>query len=488
MVTRTRIVLSGLLILLLAAGVWAGASSGDPVEFIVSQAIARHPELKVYCDVLDSSGRPVPGINARQLSASVGKEQAQITEVKSFADSGEGVAYILLIDVSRSLRRQQFAQMREALEILVSNMQQRDRAAIITFGEDCVLLADFTANKDDLKARLESLGPSDNRTRFHAGLVRALDMSQRKDPGLPDRRVIVVLTDGKDEGSGLAVEDVMGKIRQVHVPIYAIGYSGLPGGERQQYLEILHRLSRTSGGVYREAGSGSLRDIYLEMEQTIRRVYVAKLMCPACPADGQTYRLQINLEVGDRALADSMELAMLPAPIATSPSPTPATQHKPWWKLPWWGYAAVGFVVLGLVLAAMAATRRRKHGVIEQPADADELSTLIQPRTRLSVELPLRITVMRGPEAGTAYELRLVDNAIIGRKTNSDLVLAGDPDVSGEHCELKLVDGRVLIRDLQSTNGTLVNGIPLSGRCRLESGDTIGIGHNELRVSFKEKL
>jgi VWFA-related protein len=468
--------------------VGAGASAGEPVELILSQASVRPPEIKVYCDVLDSSGKPAPGINARQLSATIGKDQAQVTQVKSFADSGEGVAYILLIDISRSLRRQQFSQMREALEILVANMRQRDRAAIITFGEDCTVVADFTPSKDDLKAKLESLGPRDNKTQLHAGLVRALDMYQRKDEGLPDRRVIVVLTDGKDEGSGLAVEDVLGKIRQVHMPIYAIGYSGLPRGEREHYLEVLHRLARTSGGVYREAGSASLQDIYSDMEQAIRRVYVASLMCPVCPADGQTYRLQINLGVGGRALADSMDVAMVPGPVAPSPSPSPSPRHNSWWKLPWWGYAAVGLALLGIVAAAVTATRRKRPTIEQPPHDiSNDISIPVQPPAPVKVELPLRLTIMRGPEAGAAYDLRLVDNAIIGRKANSDLVLSGDPDVSSEHCELKLVDGRVVISDLQSTNGTLVNGVPLSGRCRLESGDTIAIGHNELRVSFEEK-
>jgi VWFA-related protein len=480
MVTKDSVLLSGVLSLLLAAG----ASAGEPVELILSQASVRPPEIKVYCDVLDSTGKPAQGIEARQLSGTIGKDQAEVIEVKSFADSGEGVAYILLIDISLSLRRQQFSQMREALEILVSNMKQHDRAAIITFGEECTLVADFTPSKDDLKAKLESLGPKDNRTQLHAGLVRALGMSQRKDEGLPDRRVIVVLTDGKDEGSGLAVDDVLAKIRQVHMPIYAIGYSGLPGGEREHYLEVLHRLARTSGGVYRDAGSASLQDIYADLEQAIRRVYVAKLTCPACPADGQAYSLQINLAVGGRALADSMEVAMVPGQAAPSPSPSPAPQHKPWWKLRWWEYAATGLAVLGIAVAAVAATRRKRPTFEEPP---DDIRIPVHQHAPVRVELPMRLTVMRGPEAGAAYDLRLVDNAIIGRKANSDLVLAGDPDVSGEHCELKLIEGRVVITDLQSTNGTLVNGVPLSGRCRLESGDTIAIGHNELRVSFEEK-
>lgn len=67
----------------------------------------------------------------------------------------------------------------------------------------------------------------------------------------------------------------------------------------------------------------------------------------------------------------------------------------------------------------------------------------------------------------------------IGRK-NCDLILA-DRLVSRRHAELKMVDNRLLIEDLASTNGTKVNGKKVT-REWLAPNDLISIGPNSLRI------
>jgi pSer/pThr/pTyr-binding forkhead associated (FHA) protein len=101
-----------------------------------------------------------------------------------------------------------------------------------------------------------------------------------------------------------------------------------------------------------------------------------------------------------------------------------------------------------------------------------------------TIGLPIRLTVMRGADAGHCYELRLDHKATIGRWGGCDVAVESDDELSGRHCELALINGRLMIADLQSTNGTLVNGVPVKGPCRVESGDTLTIGQTELRISY----
>lgn len=465
-----------LLFLLLPAG---AALAAEPQEFTVSQASARIPVITAYLDILDAGGQPVTGITPANLSATIGRHAARVAEVKSFEENREGVAYIFLIDVSRSLRPAEFAQMREAIKSWIAGLQDRDRMAILAFGDEVKLVADFTANQDELNAKLTSLGPTDSRTRLHAALARAMEMQQRGDDDLPTRRVIVVLSDGKDEGSGLTAEDVLEKIRQSHMPIYAVGYSSLPGAERQQYQDVLYRFARSSGGVFREAGAARLTEIYTDLKQAIRRVQVARFTCDDCPADGQSYRLQINLTVGNRKLSDGFDMILTPD-VATAA--LPATPPAWWQRAPWWGYALIGLGVIGMAFAVVAlAARSRKRE--DQSASLQGAAVANAPRG-----LPVRLLAVGGPDAGRAHELSLVERAVIGRRPECDLALAGDDEISGRHCELALVNGHIIVTDLQSKNGTWVNGIPVAGRCRLESGDSILLGGTELRVAFEERL
>lgn len=64
----------------------------------------------------------------------------------------------------------------------------------------------------------------------------------------------------------------------------------------------------------------------------------------------------------------------------------------------------------------------------------------------------------------------------IGRLADNDLVIP-DPGVSRHHAEVVEDGGRYLIRDLGSTNGTLVNGSPVTTH-RLQDGDRIAFGRS----------
>lgn len=73
---------------------------------------------------------------------------------------------------------------------------------------------------------------------------------------------------------------------------------------------------------------------------------------------------------------------------------------------------------------------------------------------------------------------------ILGRGTDAQIRL-DDELVSRKHCELYF-DGRfVTVTDLGSTNGTFVDGAPVSSR-RLESDNRLQIGKMVLKVDFKD--
>ncbi len=63
----------------------------------------------------------------------------------------------------------------------------------------------------------------------------------------------------------------------------------------------------------------------------------------------------------------------------------------------------------------------------------------------------------------------------IGREAFNDIVLY-DPEVSRNHALIKFHEGRYIIEDLGSTNGTFVNGRRITGPAPLHNGDAIDMG------------
>ncbi len=68
------------------------------------------------------------------------------------------------------------------------------------------------------------------------------------------------------------------------------------------------------------------------------------------------------------------------------------------------------------------------------------------------------------------------DVTTIGRTTDNAVSFPGDSNVSRYHAEIELRGGDHYLIDLNSSNGTTVNGTPLKGEVRLESGDRLLFG------------
>lgn len=105
------------------------------------------------------------------------------------------------------------------------------------------------------------------------------------------------------------------------------------------------------------------------------------------------------------------------------------------------------------------------------------------------------IVVLGGPRVGTMVRIDGRD-VTVGRSLRAELCL-DDDGVSRHHARLRTVDGDVWIEDLDSRNGTYVNGVRLDAAVRLADGDKIHLGrgtilkftyHDALDDSFQERV
>lgn len=77
-------------------------------------------------------------------------------------------------------------------------------------------------------------------------------------------------------------------------------------------------------------------------------------------------------------------------------------------------------------------------------------------------------------------ELQLTkDRSTLGRRPYNDIVI-DNLAVSGEHAALQMSGSDVILEDLNSTNGTYINGKPIKKQA-LQNGDTIDIGKYQIK-------
>jgi pSer/pThr/pTyr-binding forkhead associated (FHA) protein len=92
------------------------------------------------------------------------------------------------------------------------------------------------------------------------------------------------------------------------------------------------------------------------------------------------------------------------------------------------------------------------------------------------------LEVLSGPLDGKTWPF---DNEItIGRDdTVADACIALDRYVSRKHAHVRVDDGSILLTDLQSRNGTKLNGQPVVGNAALAFGVPFIVGRTVLRVT-----
>ncbi|MBL9025907.1 MAG: sigma 54-dependent Fis family transcriptional regulator [Myxococcales bacterium] len=117
-------------------------------------------------------------------------------------------------------------------------------------------------------------------------------------------------------------------------------------------------------------------------------------------------------------------------------------------------------------------------------ADLEGGATAIQP-SRRPEERPAgwRLSVAEGPDRGAALELQpgQAGPVLVGQSPSCDLRLT-DRHVSRRHLSIEASESRLVLTDLDSTNGTFVDGVSIA--CAYLRGDeSIRLGATTLRLS-----
>lgn len=88
--------------------------------------------------------------------------------------------------------------------------------------------------------------------------------------------------------------------------------------------------------------------------------------------------------------------------------------------------------------------------------------------------------------SGLPKKIKMKKEITIGSSQKCKLVIR-DREVSPIHCRICFDGAQLLISDNNSANGTILNGIMISGRLPLYNGDLIMIGSHEFKLGDIEK-
>lgn len=136
---------------------------------------------------------------------------------------------------------------------------------------------------------------------------------------------------------------------------------------------------------------------------------------------------------------------------------------------------------------------KKKENRVEQPVETQKVEYEIQhvvtePKAVISSagenssSVKMLMELVSGAQAGRQIECTIYKSAIWGRSKEMCDVSFDDPRISKQHCVFEVRECGVVLSDLNSHNGTYVNGIKIPAEHLLHVGDTLQLGNIVLRV------
>ncbi len=119
---------------------------------------------------------------------------------------------------------------------------------------------------------------------------------------------------------------------------------------------------------------------------------------------------------------------------------------------------------------------------LEEASDLSALSMSPPPEARWMIK------VITGPNAGAEFFMQRGKSYIIGKDPDVCDIIFQDLSVSRQHAKITLDDqDQVIIEDLESRNGTLLKGKPITDKTMLHSQDLIAVGTTSFMVVDREQ-
>ena len=417
---------------------------------------------------------------------------------------------IIAVDTSRSLNASALGETVDRLRLTLEALDKQTPTALLAFDDEPRWLARPGATPKEVAGKLQELQLQGNYTLLND----ALFVATRE---LRDGGVLLLVTDGRDENSAVVVDDIARRCEAQDVRILSLG-SGTNVEEK-----ALRRLALISNGAYlgpiNDVDAGDVVSGVKKAQKEVSEAAAAAtpVARPASPSAATGAQPGQAAAQGPAAGGPATAAAQPNAGGVPGPADgRPGADEGAWWQNP----AVWGLVTL-VVLLLVALARRRRPGSSEEIDDSDMEAAeaqasdeaeaglirleLAQAEIAVEEEAP-EVTVDTAVFQRMTLDERLDRTRVlsnhsvlvmkklgerprtfmldrqkafgVGRDSHKNTLPVPDPALSSQHFKIVPRDDTYYFVDLESTNGSYINGRRVGAK-RLRHSDTIRAGQVE---------
>lgn len=449
---------------------------------------------------------------------------------------------LILLDNSLSMPSAVRPKIAELMQDLIGDRAAKETISIAVFDEKITYLTDYTSDYATLKNVVEQITYKDQETYLTDVLYELLATNYGTNRKEAFQRIII-LSDGVDNKSlGYTKEELYALMKENPYPIYTIGCKTKNNNEQLESMFALSRLSNAEYFLLDESDTLTIID-KLKEDRNIVRI---KIGLPAEIMDGSKKAVKLSFQGVD--VSCEMKMPQIEVkkeePVETETIIVEETmveeetesiedvtqedeeleeeteiemEEEDETSI----YQIIFIVIIGCIiliviticiLCIIMINRKKKqqqeqtkqfmyekenalNNVLASSVSQEKDTGMVENSVKTSVTdiammgnqntiRYLVLTDVRVP--AKSFQIPFKENIIIGRKKEvCHLVLDYDMSISSKHCEIRMYNNRFYIRDLQSLNGTCVNGKRILVETEIVSGCFITLGRLEMRFEIR---
>ena len=430
------------------------------------------PKARAYVNVISNQRAPIPGLSHEffKVYENGATTSSKVLKVETLETAQTGASIVVVVQASGAWGGIQ-EEVKKAVAAFVNGLGEKDQVAVVDYSESAETLAPFSSEKGEVAGRVGKLQANGRSFLLYDGLAQAVGLfASAAAPGkgaaasnegglLPAAKAIIVISDGRDNGSATDVEKVISDAIKRRIPIHAVGHSPM----EQDTLKNLEEIATRTTGTYK--GASGVEDIskaLTAIKDSIYKMYVIEWKTDL-DHDGKDHKIEIAME---------SESGVNLRQSITSKTP----DYTDWLKI---GIIAGSILLVLIIIAAIYVLTRPKPlpprycpvCKREQIPEWDICLFCLK-------AAKARMNVQKGAQKGKVYPLvgKIVSIGS-GPETNIRLM---DGAISGKHAGVAIDGDKFEIVDLGSKNGVLVNGKKTARRF-LRNGDVVTLGMTELK-------
>lgn len=473
------------------------ADSDGEVKF--RQAVTDENKIKIYirsAEVCEGASYQVGNIPVTSL------------ETYSIAEDRNPARTLIMLDNSLSVPQNFHEPIKDLLNGLLDAHGEKEIFRLATFSDKIDYMSDtYTNDYTALKNMVNSITYSDQETYLTDVLYDVID-DLNKDAYMGYTKLIII-SDGVDNKPlGITREELNSKLKDTPYPIYTVGTFT---GKNNDQLENMFALSRITGSEYYVLEESAVNEIVSSFSRDTS-ITVFEALIPEDAkvggkqgsklllSDGSQIVFDVSLPFNVRREKKEEPNEVLPT---EEPEPIPMGKKSDGLSLPFilLTIAGIAIIVTAVIIVIILAKKKGKSkgtnssGIDYGSTEIQEKDTEFVARGTKAGVLPpaggmgqkprYKVTLTNRNDITRGFQCELRNSVSVGRAAGNDIVIDSG-SVSKKHCMITNKNGRLFIQDLNSTNGTYINGEEIHFDTEIFSGNTIRIGKEELLVKLEQ--